>query len=120
VSYTKEQYQRRFRLLAAATLIWGVGGTYWYVCGTEGLCQSNSSNTSQNEGAKSNITVGSANGAIGQSSEPLAENPGNKRFLFLPDSADPSEDNSDYLNKVATYLKQHTAATWTAWRGSRR
>lgn len=109
---SKDQYQKYFKLLIASTLVWGVGGTWWYVCRVQYLCEKKETIVVQNnKGAEKPEAAESVKVVDGT---PVTPKPVVKRVLFLPDSAEYLEDNSTYFDEVAVYMKTVPAARLVA------
>lgn len=109
---TMQTYQRAMRWLVAATIAWGFGGTYWYVCKTEGLCTTANavSTVDVPESVPLSMSSDGIAGSQIQGSLPqpsTSNNPGSQRLLFLPDGAEPADDYSSYLDMLTTYMAEN-------------
>lgn len=87
--------------LLIATLVWGGGATWWYVCTTEQLCESSQVSTTSTSG------TGSASVSVGIASfrgeEVFSQPPPTMEAYYLPDSSEQTQ-TPDYT-AVVEYLK---------------
>jgi outer membrane protein OmpA-like peptidoglycan-associated protein len=110
-----EEYKKYFRLLVAASLVWGVAGTWWYVCKIQYLCEDTASSATE----VTPVATVAEQKQVVQAETPLVEvvpsEPApSKRLLFQPDSAEPLEEYAAYFDQVAGYMAKYAEKMATA------